>query len=164
MIATLLLIFCTVAPPDGTLIFWDGGLLVRPIERHTGSTLTHVAIVLDGYVYEATWPRVQRTPYTAYIAGLQHKAELPYWRRRNFSWVHIPPPKYTSEQVAAMRAYAVSQLGRPYMLRGYLFNREVRGLHCSQYVGNMLDRAGVIQSENFNETPVSLYRKMTCSN
>jgi len=160
MIAAILLIFCTVAPPDGTLIFWDGGLLVRPIERHTGSTLTHVAIVLDGYVYEATWPCVQRTPYAEYIADLYAKAAKPYWRRRNFSWFHMPPPAYSYEQVAAMRAYAVSQLGRPYMLRCYLLQREVRGLHCSQYVGNMLDRAGVIKSENFNETPISLYRKM----
>src|SRR3972149_8100231 len=31
---------------DGSVVFIRGGLLVRPIYRHTDSTLTHVAIIL----------------------------------------------------------------------------------------------------------------------
>lgn len=59
---TLLLILCLAfcsrepaAPPpppydaglrDGSVIFWRGGLLAKPILKHTDSDITHAAIVL----------------------------------------------------------------------------------------------------------------------
>ncbi len=59
-----------------------------------------------------------------------------------------------------MRRYAESQLGRPYMLRGWWKQREVRGVFCSQFVGDVIEQSGRIVSAHFRESPVSLYCKL----
>ena len=55
---------------DGSVIFWQGGLLVKPILKHTDSDLTHAAIVLyngkEPFVYEAVPPRVHKVPLAEY--------------------------------------------------------------------------------------------------
>jgi hypothetical protein len=161
----LLLAFVCMAPPDGSVIFWESGFLVRPIERATGSDLTHVAIVLyenDGpYVYEATYPRVRRLPYAEYIAHLEELKARPRWAKLGFKWtIMTPVESYTAQDLLDMKQYARSQLGRPYQLRGYWKGREVNGIFCSQYVGNCIEKSGRIQSANYKESPVSLKQKL----
>ena len=137
---------------DGSVIFWHDSFLVRPIYRHTGSAITHAAIVLDGYVYEAVPPRVHKVPLAEYK---RHLAE------KGIKWFMLSPKKpFVLGQVRAMRAYAESQLGRPYMLRGWWKGFEVVGIFCSQLVANTLERSGIIKSANFHESPGSLRKKL----
>jgi hypothetical protein len=154
-----------LAPPDGSVIFWENGFLVRPIERATGSDLVHVAIILyeDGipYVYEATWPRVQKMTYVDYIQHLESIKQRPHLIKLGFKWFILQPIEpYTFDQLDAMKKYARSQLGREYMMRGYWKNREVRGIMCSQYVSLIIAKSGRIKSANFKESPISLRKKI----
>jgi len=146
---------------DGSVIFWRGGLLVGPIYRFTNSLLTHVAIILDNLVYEATPPRVRRMPLQDYYQHLSQLSDSAFFRRRDFSWFTLQPKNaFNSSQLAAMKAYAVSQLGRPYRLRSWFTEAESRGIFCSQYIGNIIAKSGLIVSANNHESPVSLYRKL----
>jgi hypothetical protein len=146
---------------DGSVIFLQGGLLERPIAKHTDSTLTHAAIVLyqgdEPWVYESTPPRVARMPLAEYVSLLESKSE-----KHGFSWfVMAPRVPYSIRELTAMKEYADSQLGRPYMLRGWWKGREVRGIFCSEYVGNIIEKSGRIVSANYRESPGSLYTKLS---
>lgn len=147
---------------DGSLIFWRGGVLAGPIARHTGSNITHAAIVLKDtagkpWVYEAVPPRVHKVPLSEYLTEMTQKSK----KHKDFTWFVLTPKKaYTQKQVKDMRAYAEEQLGRPYMLRGWWKGHEVRGLFCSQYVGNILEKSGVIKSGQWHESPASLHKKI----
>jgi hypothetical protein len=144
-------------PKDGSLIFWEGGPLAKIIKRNTGSDLSHAAIVLNGHVYEATWPKVRRVKWAVYVAEMkQHKRQ---WR--NFDWFTAEPKRnFSVPAVLRMLLYAKSQVGKPYMLRGWWQGRETKGLFCSQYVANTLEKSGLIQSANYHESPGSLYEKV----
>ena len=152
-------IFANEVPRNGSVIFWNGGLLVRPISRETGSTITHATIILyeDGkpYVYEAVPPVVHRVPYAEYLKLMTtHK-------RKDFSYFLMEPKqRYTKDSLTKMKAYADSQLGRRYEMRGYWKGHEVRGIMCSQFAGNTIEKSGLIKSNNFKESPGSLYRKL----
>ena len=163
----ILLLVCSSASAmeDGSVIFWHGGLLVGPIFRHTNSKITHVAIILNeqgqDMVYEATPPRVRRMPFNQYIQHLRELERKPFWRERGFRYFILEPKKpYTSWELQRMRKYARSQLGRPYGLRGWVLNKEVKTIFCSQYISNIIEKSGRIKSYNFKESPVSLYRKL----
>jgi hypothetical protein len=145
---------------DGSVIFWSGGLLVGPISNNTGSLLTHVAIVFDDIVYEATPPKVRKLKLSSYQTHLQQLSRSGFWQRRNFSWFNMQPiVAYTTSELEAMLAYAESQLGRPYRLRGWWSN-DLRGIFCSQYVGNVIEKSGRIRSLDNRESPGSLHKKL----
>lgn len=156
---------CGMPVDDGSIIFWQNGPLSRPILKHTGSTISHVAIVLyeggEPFVYEATWPRVRRMPLDDYCNRIADKESRTSLVRRGFQCFTMQPrERYTLEQLEAMKQYARSQLGRRYMLRGWWKNREVRGIMCSQFVGNTIERSGKIRSANYRESPISLKNKV----
>jgi len=143
---------------DGSAIFWQDGFLLNPILKNTGSHLTHAALVLDGYVYEAVPPCVHKVPIKQYLKDMETRKNS---SKRDFNYFVIQPKKpYTPSEVLLMYGYAKSQLGRPYMLRGFWKGREVRGIFCSQYVGNAIEKTGRIVSGNFHESPGSLYEKL----
>lgn len=153
-------------PADGSVILWENGILRRPIYENTGSDLTHAAIVLyiglEPWVYEAVPPRVHRLPLSMYLKKLEEMRQSPFFQRREFSWFLIQPcNSFTADELKAMKQYADSQLGRRYMLRGWWENREVRGIHCSQFVGNTIGRSGWIVSSRYRESPGSLHAKLT---
>jgi len=144
-----------VKSTDGDILFWQDGLLVKPILKHTGSHLTHAAILIDGYIYEAVPPRVHKVLLADYIKEMKAK------KRSDFRWFVMEPNEpYSKAEVNKMRKYLESQLGRPYMLRGWWKGREVRGIFCSQLVGNAIEKTGRIESSNFHESPGSLYKKI----
>jgi len=156
------------APPydadlrDGSVIFWRGGLLVDPILKHTDSDLTHAAIVLcqgrDSFVYEAVPPRVHKVLFSEYRAHMEKKVDE---SRRPMAWyVMQPVDRYTPAQLAAMKRHAESQLGRPYMLRGWWKGREVRGIFCSQLIGDIIAKSGKIEAGGIRESPGSLHDKL----
>jgi len=172
---TLLLVLCLGCTPqqptipydaelrDGTVIFWEGGLLVKPILRNTDSDITHAAIILyrddEPWVYEAVPPRVHRMPLADYRKVM---AERLRESRRPMSWYTMQPTSaYTSHELISMLVYADSQLGRPYMLRGWWKGREVRGIFCSQYISNIIEQSGKIKSDHFHESPGSLRMKLS---
>ena len=156
------------APPydaglrDGSVFFWQGGLLVEPIFKHTDSDLTHAAIVLyDGkepFVYEAVPPRVHKVPLAEYHKLMEEK--LREARRPMYWFVMQPMDVYTPKQLAAMKVHAESQLGRPYMLRGWWKGHEVRGIFCSQLVGDTIAKSGKIEAGGIHESPGSLHDKL----
>lgn len=146
---------------DGSVIFWQGGLLAKPILRHTDSDLTHAAIVLyqEGvpFVYEAVPPKVHKVPLSEY---LQLMADEKQGRHPKFCWVMQPMDWYTPAELAATKAYAESQLGRPYMLRGWWKEHEVRGVFCSELIADIISQTGKIESGGVHESPGSLHDKL----
>lgn len=146
---------------DGSVLFWDHGPLEGPIYRRTNSTLTHAAVILyvgdEPWLYEATWPCVRRIPLSAYVLEMEMKRE----RRPVFSWFIMQPrERYTEAQLLAMKRHADSQLGRRYMMRGWWKNREVRGIMCSQFAADVLEKSGCIISAHYRESPGSLHEKL----
>jgi hypothetical protein len=113
---------------DGTVVLsnTDGPVL----NALTGLRWTHAAIVLDGSVYEAAWPRVRKAPLSSV-------------KRRNV--MLAPSRPFTARQVASMVRYADASLGRRYMLRGWLFPGmygRTRGVYCSEFVARVLIAGG----------------------
>ncbi|MHB8108240.1 MAG: C40 family peptidase [Candidatus Cryosericum sp.] len=163
----LLLPACTPAPKpydaalrDGSVIFWRGGPLTGPILRNTDSDLTHAAIVLyvdrEPWVYEAVPPCVHKVPMNEYREHMEHMRE-----KQRISWFVMQPViRFSPDQLAAMKAHAESQIGRPYMLRGWWLGHEVRGIFCSQLVGDVIAESGKIESGGVHESPGSLCDKL----
>jgi len=148
-------------PTNGLVIFWVGGLLVGPINKHTGSCLTHVAIVLDEWVYEAVPPRVRKMRLLDYYVHLEEWGQNKFVEQRDFSWFIIQPRKeFSLQALTIMKIYAQSQVGRRYMLRGYWQKQETRGIFCSQYISKIIEKSGLIISANYRESPASLYNKL----
>lgn len=149
---------------DGSVIFWRGGLLAGPIYRRTDSNITHAAIILyhhgESWVYESVPPCVHKVPLRDYLLELRLKqSQHP---KRNLTWFMMQPKvPYAQHELTIMKQYAESQLGRPYMLRGWWMGREVRGLFCSQYIGNIIEQTGLIESSNWRESPGSLHAKLS---
>lgn len=109
---------------DGTLIFTDQGGPI--LNRALHLRWTHVLVWLDGIYYEATWPRVKRS--TNY---------------RSVKYCIVEPP--FKLDVAAMKKYADSQLGRRYSARGFFLPArygKTSGIYCSQYACYVLIAGG----------------------
>ena len=145
---------------NGAVVFWQDGILIRPILRETDSHLTHAAIILDGYVYEAVPPAVRKASLADYIEEMKAKSQKRSMQKRGFTWFIMRPiTPYTPNEVQAMIKHAESQLGRPYMLRGW--NKKlVKGIFCSQLVSDILGQGGQIKSDSFRESPGSLHKKL----
>ena len=147
---------------DGSVIFWRGGLLVKPILKHTDSDITHAAIVLyqgkEPWVYEAVPPGVHKVLMNEYREHMEEKVRE---ARRPMTWFIMEPIiRFTPDQLAAMKRHAESQLGRPYMLRGWWKGREVRGIFCSQLVGDVLAKSRIFEAGGIHESPGSLHEKL----
>ena len=67
-------------PHDGSVLFWQDSLLVKPILKRTNSHLTHAAVILNDYVYEACPPRVHKVPILAYM---RMTSQFIVWMSRN---------------------------------------------------------------------------------
>ncbi len=154
----LLLLLCQPTlqpiPKNGSVIFFDSGPFTRIVVKTTDSTLTHTAIVLyeddQPWVYESAIPRVVRIPWDQYLSQNSGKK----W------FVMEPCVPYSVAESNAMKEFADSQLDRRYMVRGWWMEREVRGIFCSEYVGDILEKSGRIISDHYRESPGSLYKKL----
>lgn len=147
---------------DGSVIFWRNGPLLRPILRNTDSDLTHAAIILyqDGkpWVYEAVPPRVHKVLLAEYRKHMESMLR----EHPRMTWFIVQPIEvYPKWDLMAMKIYAESQLGRRYMIRGWWKEHEVRGIFCSQFIGDTVEKSGEIKSANYHESPGSLYGKLT---
>ena len=163
--------------PNGTVIFWKGGNTAGPIYRHTGSDLAHAAIVLydidlhkptygtmlgkTAYVYEAVPPEVRVVPFEQYKKEMEERCKHLRRKDHNFAWFLMKPKEnYSFGQAAAMKLHADSQVGRPYMIRGWWKGHEVRGIFCSELVGDIIEMSGKIKSGHTHESPGSLHDKL----
>ncbi len=139
---------------NGSVIFFDSGPFTRIVVKTTNSTLTHAAIVLyendQPWVYESVLPRVVRIPWNQYRSENEGK-----------KWFLMEPRiPYSVAESDSMKKFADSQLDRRYMVRGWWLEREARGIFCSEYVGDILEKSGRIISDHYRESPGSLYEKL----
>jgi len=132
----------------GTLVFTD--IKGRTVNNATGLVWTHVLISLDQVLYEATWPVVKKS------------SEFPPATKN----LYILPPEtpYSKSQISLMLAFAEKNLGRRYMLRGYVFPNwygKVRGVYCSEFVCRVLQAGNVDIPLAAGYTPDALYTAIT---
>jgi hypothetical protein len=71
-----------------------------------------------------------------------------------------PKKSYTQEQLAIMKKYADSQIGRPYSIKGYLRSQPVEGTFCSEYLAEMLNQAHVTNIKPVTLSPANLWRSL----
>lgn len=137
--------------PDVTIVYsgkpsYVGRVAKRWASRAQGypATYTHVGIVLGGRVYHADYPAV---------------TSRPVWqlKRGEVATYVLPRHNYSSPQVAAMKAYAQSQIGQPYRLRGFIRRNGEEGW-CSQFVRRVLEQGGHNLSYQDGFTPDNLLR------
>lgn len=133
----MILLWCSTVfaqHPNGTLVLSSADTIVgRTAKRITnGDRYTHIGIVIDGQVYEATLPRAKRGPIASYPS------------RRSTNDFFEPIHPYSYQEVDRMRRFANSQLGVPYKLRNYFHprSRPVNGTWCSPFVGRILNASG----------------------
>ncbi len=139
---------------NGSVIFIQDGPFSRLVVRTTDSHLTHTAIVLyeggQPWVYEAVIPRVSRTPLGQYLS-----------ENADQQWFLMEPClSYAATELSAMKHYADLQLDRRYMVRGWWLERETRGIFCSEYVADIIEKSGRMISAHYSESPGSLYKKL----
>ena len=121
------------AEPDGTVLMMYCDCTVgRIAQRITHDRYTHAAIVLKGFVYEADYPVVKRTPLRK------------YQRPRAHIYAFVPRHSFTTAEVSGMVQYAESHLGQRYGLRSYFHpNAPSHGrTWCSLYVEEVLNHSG----------------------
>jgi len=145
---------------DGTVVVWENGSNLGPVQRHTGSNKTHAGIVLyegkQAWVYEASRPNVHRYTIEQYIKRIEdaHKT-LP-----NLGVYFLQPEKpYTANQLHKMKQYANSQIGRPFGIQSYMLGRPMQTVHCCEYVGHILEQSGRFKALGPRETPKTIFDK-----
>jgi hypothetical protein len=160
MTIALLLLALITTPPEGSVIFISN--VARPagkvIARVTESDLTHAAIILydngKPYVYESTVPHVRRMTLEEYYARFKLKPNSKYC-------IAEPKTAFTEKEIQLMKAFADNQLGRPYSIRGYTKMHPVKGVHCSQFVTEVLSQSGRAESSNPGRVaPINLFKSL----
>lgn len=143
------LVFCILsAIPDGSILFTENGSVV--VANRTNSSLTHAAIVLDNYVYEARIPKVNKIPLEKYLKSSKYKIIIAK-----------PRTPYSREELKIMKDFAESQLGREYSVRSFTKGYPSKSLHCSEYVSEILIQSKRYESTNPSRvTPGSLWESI----
>ncbi|MEO2022195.1 MAG: YiiX/YebB-like N1pC/P60 family cysteine hydrolase [Pirellulaceae bacterium] len=113
------------------------------VEFYTGSDQTHVGIVFSDasqqWVYEAAPGKVRRVPLADYLRNL---GELNRRRSEEIGvYFRQPRRSFSPAEVYAMRHYLDMQLGKPYTVRNFIGNVNTVGFHCSELVGEGLNRS-----------------------
>ena len=158
-----LMCFLVAAPelPSGSTIFIENGNYSRSVQMVTGSNLSHCAIIFkegkQSWVYEAAQPNVQRHTLEWYFDWIKKTQK----EKPSMQYFLLQPKKeFTQEELKKMFQYANSQVGRPYMAKGYWRNQPVTGTHCSQFVSEVLSQSERWQSMGDKESPLDLYNKI----
>jgi hypothetical protein len=169
---------------EGTLIFLENVNSV--VEYSTGGQIGHVALAFkDGnetYIYEATPAKVRRVTAAEYCAELARLNKRRDADEQIRVWLLRPKQAYTAAEVAAMRKFLDSQLGRRYSLRDYVKgnkgdsvystgvgpvsvqvavqveNKPAPGIHCAQLACTTLNQSGRYAFQNCHKIhPQALY-------
>lgn len=120
--------------PNGTLIFYESETIIGKAAKviTEGDRFTHVAIVIDGLIYEADFPRVKKS------------SRVGYGKPKSTMYFYAPRKPFTGDSLSRMRAHAERRLGEPYRLYNYFQPHAPRvyGTWCSRYVGDVLNASG----------------------
>jgi len=158
LISLIFLFLCGVcfAQESGDIILFQRGTFYKPILKYTGSDYSHVAIVLGDEVFEATWPKVKKTPLAEYIEFMNKRLEK---RLELKLWILSPNRKFCDCQIETMKEHAESQLGKPYRVRSWWLDRPGKGLHCSQYLSLVLGQIDDTfkRDNHWKVSPVDIY-------
>lgn len=142
---TLLLLTALIIP-DGSLIFLEHSNSI--VENNTGSTMTHVGIIINNYVYEADKPKV-------------HKITLDAFKQKNKKYkIYIlsPTKQYSDQEVQNIKDYLEDQLKRRYSIWSYILGKDIKGIHCGELVATALVRSGRYQYDQpWNVVPGILW-------
>lgn len=148
---------------DGTLVCLENVNSV--VEFSTRGKVGHVALAFrDGgtaYIYEATPGEVRR------VSVAEYWQELARLNRRRDDDDQIraialrPKQPYSAAEVAAMRGYLDSQVGRRYSLRNYVRSKPGDGIHCAELASTTLNRTDRYGFEDCSHIhPQALYAAM----
>lgn len=155
----IIALMLSAQPQEGTLVFVKGGN--RIVQSQTNSDITHVGIIFthrsEPYVYEATPPRVRKLPLREYIKEIE--AENKKHPKNQRKLLYVQPASFSEQQIAAMKRFAESQLGRPYSVKSYIRGKERTTIHCSEYVSRTLQMGGEMIDTPSKQTPDSLLKK-----
>jgi hypothetical protein len=152
------LIFLAIATapelPDGTLLFVENGYNI--VERFTDSSYSHVAIVVDGQVYEANPPKVIKYSVEDWFTNIGKNNEG--IGSPAIVEALLPNTPYSEAELKAMREYLEKQVGRRYSVKGYLKKHAGDGIHCAEMCSAALETTGRInfESENCRFSPGTL--------
>lgn len=147
--------------PDGTIVIKEHSK--RIVERVTKSSITHVGIIFNEngviYVYEAIPPVVHRVPVDEYFKEL---AKLKKSKPQLEFIIAEPKDLFSETEIRSMKSLADAQLGRKYSVKSYTRgNPDFVGVHCSQYVCDILTRSRRFWSQNSAVvTPDSLWQSI----
>ncbi len=87
--------------------------------------------------------RVHKVTFDQYRELMREKAHA----GKPTTWFLMEPKeRFTADQLAAMKAHAESQLGRPYLIRGWWKGHEIRGIFCSQLVDGILSKSLLVDA------------------
>lgn len=147
MIHSLILVVASLTTiPDGSLIFLEHSNNI--VENETESPITHVGIVIDNNIYEATKPRIR-------------KVSIDEFKRKNRKFkIYIKNPEipFTVTEVSILKDYLESQIRRKYSVWGYITGHEVKGMHCGELIANALSKTGRYTfKEPWNIVPKDLW-------
>lgn len=166
MFAILIILMTFQNPAPGSVIFVENGLLTTPIKAVTHSTITHCAIILyeknEPWVYEAVPPGVRRVPLKEYLEWIRERQKEKEKKKPTISYFLVEPEAgFSNTEISRMKSYADAQIGKPYRLKNFWRDGDdSKGLHCSQFVGNTIEKSGRIVSKDGRESPGSLYEKV----
>jgi hypothetical protein len=123
---------------DGSLLFVENGHNL--VECYTNSNFSHVAIVIDGLVYEAEMPEIKTYSIQGWLTKIGRANEGS--ASPEIVSLVAPDTPYTAEELDRMRTYLQQQVGRRYSIRGYLRGVEGDGIHCSEMCAAAIEVAG----------------------
>ena len=138
--------------PDGTLVFSaKPGTIIGNVAmgmasnaQGSASRFTHVGIILNNRVYHADYPWVS----TRKIGSLKLGERAIYV---------VPTRAYSVKESNRMLAYAVSQIGKRYRLKGFIRCDGTEGW-CSPFVKNVLNAGGYRLTYRDGFTPDNLLK------
>jgi hypothetical protein len=148
---------------DGTLLFLENCSSV--VEHTTHGEIAHVAILFRAdaqqWIYEATPAKVRRVKIDEYLLELARLND----RRKVEEKVRVlalaPSPRYSTNELARMRAFVDNQLGRRYSVKNYLRGKPYDGIHCAELTAKTLNASGRFALADCHKlNPQSLYNSI----
>lgn len=143
------------AVQTGSIIASRGDCLA--VRVYTRSPYTHVGsvVIQDGkaVVYDSMIRiGVRCQPLDEYLES-QRPCEIELFH---------PTKPFTKDQVQKFDAYLQEQVGRPYAVRQYVTGRQVKGLHCAEYLTQALIASEHVTSENPAQvSPAGILQSLT---
>lgn len=144
---------------DGTLLFVENSHNL--VECYTHSTYSHVAIVLDGNVYEADLPKIRKYTVAEWFTNVGKYNEGK--GSPALVTVMAPDTPYVEAEIVKMREFLDAQIDRRYSIQSYLKKSPRDGIHCSEMCAGALEATGKFnfEPENYKLSPGDLHDVVT---